>query len=149
MPKPSKDIPFSSISGVYTIHDAVFKMCRLEFRFQNLPFSKSAGKNVPFFRVNGRPIRHIFHHFLHVTASCERSLNAKSHHKIKHRRKGLNPGEGGGNLTFPKYEAVPFFGYLFHDRVWIYGYGFQQFFFAFSGFMGMIFCKNSSIDELF
>ena len=23
-------------------------MCRLEFRFQNLPFSKSAGKNVPF-----------------------------------------------------------------------------------------------------
>ena len=25
---------------------AVSKMCRLEFRFQNLPFSKSAGKNV-------------------------------------------------------------------------------------------------------
>ena len=30
------------------LHDAVSKMCRLEFRFQNLPFSKSAGKNVPF-----------------------------------------------------------------------------------------------------
>ena len=28
-------------------HDAVSKMCRLEFRFQNLPFSKSVGKNVP------------------------------------------------------------------------------------------------------
>ena len=26
------------------LHDAVSKMCRLEFRFQNLPFSKSAGK---------------------------------------------------------------------------------------------------------
>ena len=25
-------------------HDAVSKTCRLEFRFQNLPFSKSAGK---------------------------------------------------------------------------------------------------------
>ena len=30
------------------LHDAVSKMCRLELRFQNLPFSKSAGKNVPF-----------------------------------------------------------------------------------------------------
>ena len=26
------------------LHDAVSKMCPLEFRFQNLPFSKSAGK---------------------------------------------------------------------------------------------------------
>ena len=30
------------------LHDAVSKMCRLEFRFQNLPFSKSVPKNVPF-----------------------------------------------------------------------------------------------------
>ena len=30
-------------------HDAVFKMCRLEFRFQNLPFSKSAGKKCAVF----------------------------------------------------------------------------------------------------
>ena len=29
-------------------NDAVSKMYRLYFRFQNLPFSKSAGKNVPF-----------------------------------------------------------------------------------------------------
>ena len=29
-------------------HSAAVKMCWLEFRFQNLPFSKSAGKNVPF-----------------------------------------------------------------------------------------------------
>ena len=38
--------------------------------------------------------------------------------------------------------------YLFHDRFLIYGYGFQQFF-AFSGFMGIVFCKNSFISELF
>ena len=29
-------------------HDAVSIMCQLEFRFQNLLFSKFAGKNVPF-----------------------------------------------------------------------------------------------------
>ena len=29
-------------------HDAVSNLCRLRFRFQNLPFSESAGKNVPF-----------------------------------------------------------------------------------------------------
>ena len=53
----------------------------------------------------------------------------------------LSPG-GGGNLTCPWYGVVPFLGSLFHDRVRIYGYGFQQFF-AFSGFMGTVFCKNS------
>ena len=39
---------------------AVSKICRLEFRFQNLPSSKSAGKKLCHFRVNGRPIRHFF-----------------------------------------------------------------------------------------
>ena len=29
-------------------HDFVSKMCRLEFHFQNLPFPKVRGKNVPF-----------------------------------------------------------------------------------------------------
>ena len=42
---------------------------------------------------------------------------------------------------------MPFLGYLFHDRFGIYGYGFQQFF-AFSGFMGVVFCKNLFIGEL-
>ena len=41
-------------------HDGVLIMCRLEFRFQNLPFSKSAGKNVSFFCLNERPICHVF-----------------------------------------------------------------------------------------
>ena len=31
------------------LHDAVSKMCPLEFRFQNLPFSKSAGKKCAVF----------------------------------------------------------------------------------------------------
>ena len=31
------------------LHDAVSKMCWLEFRFQNLPFSKSAGKKCAVF----------------------------------------------------------------------------------------------------
>ena len=48
------------------------------------------------------------------------------------------PGEG--NLTCPWYGAVPFLGYLFHDRFRIYGYGFQQFF-TFSGFVGTVFVK--------
>ena len=43
---------------------------------------------------------------------------------------------------------MPYLGYIFHDRVRIYGYGFQQSF-AFSGFMGIVFCKNSFIGELF
>ena len=44
---------------------------------------------------------------------------------------------GGGYLTAPWYGLVTILGYLFHDRVQIYVYGFQQFF-AFSGFMGMV-----------
>ena len=56
-------------------------MCRLEFRFQNLPFSKSAGKKCAVFRVIRRSIhfygsiRHIFCRFQKVPASSERSLN--------------------------------------------------------------------------
>ena len=33
---------------VECLNDAVSNLCRLRFRFQNLPFSKSTGKNVPF-----------------------------------------------------------------------------------------------------
>ena len=55
--------------------NAAVKICRLEFLFQNLPFSKFAGKKMCHFRVNGRAIRHIFHRFQNVPISCERSLN--------------------------------------------------------------------------
>ena len=60
---------------VECLNDAVSNLCRLQFRFQNLPFSKSAGEKMCRFRVNGRPIRRIFHRFQNVPASCERSLN--------------------------------------------------------------------------
>ena len=43
---------------------------------------------------------------------------------------------------------MPFFKVPFHDSFRIYGYGFQQFF-ASSGFMGIVFCQNSFIGELF
>ena len=55
-------------------HDAVSK-CAGEssvfkiYRFQNLPTKMCR------FRVNGRPIRHIFHRFQNLPASCEHSLN--------------------------------------------------------------------------
>ena len=56
---------------------------------------------------------------------------------------------GGGNLTCLWYGVVPFFRVLFHDSFQIYGYGFQQFFFASSGFKRIVFCQNSFIGELF
>ena len=58
-------------------HDAVSKMCLLEFSYQNLRFSKSAGKKMCRFRVNGRSIRHIFHLVQNVPVSCEWSLKEK------------------------------------------------------------------------
>ena len=47
--------------------NSVFKI----YRFQHLPAKMCR------FRVNGRPIRHIFHHFQNVPVSCERSLILK------------------------------------------------------------------------
>ena len=47
-----------------------------------VPFSKSTvfklcRQKMCRFRVNGRPIRHIFHRFQNVPASCERSLSGE------------------------------------------------------------------------
>ena len=58
------------------------------------------------------------------------------------------PIESNSGVTQKCHSPPGVLGYLFHDRVRIYGYGFQQFF-AFSGFIGIVFCKNSFIDELF
>ena len=46
------------------------QMCQLEFRFQNLPFSKSADEKISCFHVKGRPIRHIFHRFQNVSGAA-------------------------------------------------------------------------------
>ena len=54
-------------------HDAISKVCRLGFRFQNLPFSKSAGKDVPFSCEREAHSSH-FSPFSRP-ASCERSVN--------------------------------------------------------------------------
>ena len=61
---------YLSISlSVYTMP---FPMCRLEFNFQTLPFSKCAGKMCRF-RVNKRPIRNITSK---CADTCERGLTA-------------------------------------------------------------------------
>ena len=60
-------------------HCRVFTRCCFKFIPVSVPFSKSTvfeicrQKMCPFC-VNGRPIRHIFHCFQDVPASCERSL---------------------------------------------------------------------------
>ena len=65
-------------------HDALSKMCWLEFRFQNLPPSRF--RNLPAkkcrFRVNGRPIRQIFHRFQTMLESCGRGLNDRSRYVV-------------------------------------------------------------------
>ena len=57
------------------------------------------------------------------------------------------PG-GGVTLRVHGTGLCHFLGYLFHDRLRIYGYGFQQFS-VFSEFMGMAFCTNSLIGDHF
>ena len=52
------------------------------------PFSKSivfkiCRQKMFHFRVNGRPIRHIFHRFQNVPASCERSLKVPENLKLE------------------------------------------------------------------
>ena len=63
----------------YFHHFQVFTQCR----FKNVPVRIQFSKSTVFkmclqkmcrFRVNGRPIRHIFHRFQNVPASCERGL---------------------------------------------------------------------------
>ena len=54
-------------------HDAVSNLCRLGFHPKSTVFEICRQK-MCHFRVNGRPIRHIFHRFQNVPASYERSL---------------------------------------------------------------------------
>ena len=55
-----------------SLHGAVSEMCRLQFRFQNLPFSKSAGKNVPFSCEQGG----LSVEFFTVFKMCRHRVNA-------------------------------------------------------------------------
>ena len=67
-----KQLKNSSFVIFKCLHDAVSKLVRA-------PFSKSivfkiCRQKMCRFRVNGRPIRRIFHRFQNVPASCEHSL---------------------------------------------------------------------------
>ena len=58
----------------------VFTRCCFQNMSVRVPFSKSTvfkicRQKMCHFRVNGRPIRQIFHRFQNVPASCERSLS--------------------------------------------------------------------------
>ena len=58
----------------------VFTRCRFQNVLVRAQFSKSTvfkmcRQKMCRFRVNGKPIRHIFRRFQNVPASCERSLN--------------------------------------------------------------------------
>ena len=60
-------------------HFRVFTRCCFQTVLVILPFSKSTvfkicRRKMCRFRVNGRPIRHIFHRFQNVAVSCERCL---------------------------------------------------------------------------
>ena len=60
-------------------HFHVLTRCRFQNVSVRVPFSKSivfkiCRQKMCRFRVNGRPIRRIFHRFQNVLASCERSL---------------------------------------------------------------------------
>ena len=69
-----------SIVKMFCLHHyRVFTRCCFKFMSVRAPFSKSIAfkicrQKMCRFRVNGRPIRHIFHRFQNVPASCERSL---------------------------------------------------------------------------
>ena len=91
-------------------HDAVSKMCQLELCFQNLPFSKSVGKKMCRIRVNGRPIRHIFHCFQGMPASCERNLKQKWYERIDFVNRALESPffEFSKPLKTPTIEYVSF-----------------------------------------
>ena len=66
----SKSVDNCSIFIIFKcLHDAISKMCRLEFNFENLPFSKCAGKKCGVFLW---PIRLI----LTVFKMCRHRVNA-------------------------------------------------------------------------
>ena len=63
----------------YHFLSRVFTRCCFKIMPVRVPFSKSTvfkicRQKMCYFRVNRRPIRHIFHRFQNVPASCERSL---------------------------------------------------------------------------
>ena len=77
----NRSVSFQNCRQLFSFHHfRVFTRCRFQNVPVRVPFSKSTVFRICrqimcLFRVNGRPIRHIFHRFQNVPASCERSLN--------------------------------------------------------------------------
>ena len=76
----SKNRSVSFQKHVLFNHFQVFTRCRFQNVLVRVPISKSTvfeicRQKMCHFRVNGRPIHHIFHRFQNVLASCEHSLS--------------------------------------------------------------------------
>ena len=77
----SRSVSFQKCLKMFCFHHCqVFTRCRFQNVSVRVPFSKSTifkicRQKMRRFRVNGRPIRRIFHRFQNVPVSCERSLN--------------------------------------------------------------------------
>ena len=76
----NRSVSFQKKLKMFTCrHFQVFTRCSFQNVPVRVPFSKSTvfkicRQKMCRFRVNGRPIRRIFHRFQNVPASCERSL---------------------------------------------------------------------------
>ena len=108
MPFP-KCAGYSSIFKIYRFHSLPAKMCR--------------------FRVNGRPIRRIFHRFQNVPASRERSLSKHSMDRFIQNLELLKSLASRGNNHMIKLQHSYLFGQRnnfcidnwelpFHLRLW-------------------------------
>ena len=76
----SRSVAFQKDRKMFCFHHfQVLARCCFQNVLVIVPFSKSTVSKICQqkmcrFRVNGKPIRHIFHRFQNVPASCERSL---------------------------------------------------------------------------
>ena len=76
----NRSVSFQKRLKMFCFHNfKVFTRCRFQNVPVRVPFSKSTvfkicRQKMCRFRVNGRPIRRIFHRFQNLPASCERSL---------------------------------------------------------------------------
>ena len=76
----NQSVSFKKFLKMFCFHYfEVFTRCHFQGVPARVPFSKSTvfkiyRQKMCHFCVNGRPIRHIFHRFQNVPASCERSL---------------------------------------------------------------------------
>ena len=77
----NRSVSFQKRLKMFCFHRfQVFTRCRFQNVSVRVPFSKCTVFKICWqkmcrFRVNGRPIRRIFHRFQNVPASCERSLS--------------------------------------------------------------------------